>query len=347
MFIFIDTLDAIQHDAKTQRRWKQGKSQGKLSWHSFFSRSKPTARPLASRLLPGILNELTANSHRNEILLMHASQLAEIGSWVAIHSSNLVFGEQEQPMLAASSYWTASKIRLQRWITTLKMFEEDIREPDPNHDPWPALEIVVQEILYSEVLTRVWSATVVTHDWYHESDELHGLAHAVYVSHVEAKNRALRILLLGQAANETAFDRMNVLRRRLERWTDLFLGQLPRGEKAANFGFDRQRVKDFNAEQRVHIGAEFENRQKVLVASFACDLLQDRVDYSANPETNREIAAGILACFPSDRFDSNGLPKSAQMIWLEKSQNDTQMLVDHLFQFEINAKVDETLIQGR
>ena len=36
-------------------------------------------------------------------------------------------------------------------------------------------------------------------------------------------------------------------------------------------------------------------------------------------------------------IDSNGLPKSAQAIWLEKSQNDTQMLVDHLYQFEMEA----------
>ena len=64
-------------------------------------------------------------------------------------------------MLSVSRYWAASKIRLQRWITTLKMFENDVRNPEQNHDPWPALEIVVQEILYSELLTRVWSATVL------------------------------------------------------------------------------------------------------------------------------------------------------------------------------------------
>ena len=268
---------------------------------------------------------------------MHASQLAEIGTWAAVHSGNLVFGEQEQPMLSVSRYWAASKIRLQRWITTLKMFENDVRNPEQNHDPWPALEIVVQEILYSELLTRVWSATVLTHDWYHQSDELYGLAHSVHVSHIEAKNRALRVLLMGQASNEAAFDRMNSLRRRMERWTDLFLGQLPRGDKASVFGFDRERVRDFNGEQRSHVGREFDSRQKVLLASFACELLKGRVSCAANPELNRDIASGVLACFPSDRFDSNGLPKSAQMIWLEKSHNDTQMLVDHLYDFEAAA----------
>ncbi len=272
---------------------------------------------------------------------MHACQLAEIASWVAVHSANLVFGEKEQPMLAATSYWTASKIRLQRWVTALKMFEQDLQNADPRHDPWPALEIVVQEILLSEMLTRIWSATVVTHDWYHQSDELHGLVHSVHISHIEAKNRALRLLLKGQGLNEQAFDRLNGLRRRLERWTDLFLGQLPHGDQASMFGFDRNRVHDFNREQRQSVGPEYSRRQQVLMASFAADLAKNRVEYTANPELNREIASGVLACFPSDRFDSNGLPKSARMIWLEKSQNDTQMLLDHLFGYEASVRTPE------
>ena len=178
---------------------------------------------------------------------------------------------------------------------------------------------------------------MLTHDWYHQTDELHGLAYSVHVAHIEAKNRALRILLTGQSLNETAFDRMNGVRRRIERWTDLFLGQLPRGEQACVFGFDRNRVQDFNDEQRQSVGPDFVTRQKILSVSFATDLLNDQVSYSANPELNREIASGILACFPSDRFDSNGLPKSANAIWLEKSQHDTQMLIDHLMDFETLA----------
>lgn len=269
---------------------------------------------------------------------MHSSQLAELGSWVAINSGNLVFGEQEQPMLVATPYWTASKIRLQRWVAALKMFGQDFEKPESGHNPWPALEIVVQEIFMSEMLTRIWSATVLMHDQYRQKDEMHGLAHSVHVSHIEAKNRAIRIFLNGRSANEAAFDRMNTLRRRVERWTDLFLGLLPNGEQASVFGFDRNRVIDFNREQNEPHGQEFLTRQRVLSASFAVDIVRDQIAYTANPDLNREIAAGVLACFPPDRFDSTGLPKSARMIWLEKSQQDTQLLLDHLLDFENRAE---------
>jgi hypothetical protein len=176
--------------------------------------------------------------------------LAELGSWVASFSSNLVFCKTEQPMMVGTHYWVSSQKRAERWFTALKMFEQDFKNPKVRHDPWPALEIVVQEILLSELLTRVWSAAVTTYDQCRESDELFGLAHSVHIRHQEAKNRALRILLSGQASNEAAFDRLNALRRRIERWTDLFLSQLPDLELASTFAFDESRMKDFGREGR-------------------------------------------------------------------------------------------------
>lgn len=277
---------------------------------------------------------------------MHANQLAELGSWVATNSGSLIYGENDQPMLVATNYWTASRVRLNRWGTALKMFEEDFNQPKSGHDPWPALTIVVQEILMSEMLTRVWAAVVSTHDWYRQSDEMHGLAHSIHIGHIEAKNRAFHVMLKGQELNEESFDQMNALRRRIERWTDLFLGQLPSASESAKFAFDRNRVIDFNDEQVSSVGPEHAIRQKILAASFGTDLLRDNIPFAANPDINREIAAGVLSCFPSDRFDSFGLPKSVRAIWLEKSQVDTQVLVDRLVDFEDKAETTPTQSKG-
>lgn len=283
---------------------------------------------------------------------MHSSQLAELGSWVATHSNNFIFGDQEQPQLVATSYWAASKIRLQRWVTALKMFEQDFKRLAENnesesqsnkHNPWPAFQIVVQEIMMSEMLTRIWSAAVLTHDWHHQSDEMHGLAHSIHIAHVEARNRAVRIMLHAQAIDESAFDQMNVLRRKIERWTDLFLGQLPNSEQAAVFAFDRNRVVDFNREQRESVGPEYNTRLRVLSASFASDMRRIQIPYAANPDLNRDVAAGILSCFPADRFDGQGMPKSTRMIRLEKSHDDTQQLVDQLHEFEKQAEIQAVL----
>ncbi|MEM9413662.1 MAG: hypothetical protein AAGA30_21320, partial [Planctomycetota bacterium] len=62
--------------------------------------------------------------------------------------------------------------------------------------------------------------------------------------------------------------------------------------------------------------------------------------YAANPEANRKLAGGILACFPSDRFDSLGLPKSAQLLWIEKATDETQLLINSLQDLDCQNLID-------
>lgn len=291
-------------------------------------------RPLYTKKLDAVRVSNPHDRTTSAVTHMNAQTLAEIGSWIAIHATAMVHGEPPHQALAVNTYWTASKCRLQRWAGALKMFERDVELDSPDHDPWPAIEIVVQEILLSDLLTRVFSATLVTHDVFHDSDELRGLAHGIHIGHIEAKNRALRIMLKGQAANERAFENMNALRRRIERWTDLFLAQLPRCKESDLFAFDLSRRDDFRRENRRTDSRDKLRRQQVFSASLASDLKSLAIQFPANPELNRQIAAGVISCFAADRFDSFGLPKSASHVWMEKTHLDTQLLVDHLIEVD-------------
>lgn len=274
---------------------------------------------------------------------MNAVAMAEIGSWIAMNSKGFVLGRESQPSMVAKQYWAASQNRLQRWCSALKMFEQDLADEDAVHDPWPAIEVVVQEVLISELLTRVWSSAMVTHDAHNEGDELHGVAHGIHIGHIEAKNRAMRIMLKGQARNEKAFDRLNALRRRVERWTDLFLAQMPACNEADWFAFDKARVKDFRQENGEYDPGQLKTRQQIITASLTSDIANVCVPFPANPELNKAIVSGIIACFPSDRFDSLGLPKSTRMMWIENAHDDTQALMDELVGFEDRS--DQTSIR--
>ena len=265
---------------------------------------------------------------------MHARQLAQIGSWIAVHAPTLIFGNSSPQELVSVDYWTTSKCRIQRWLAALEVFEEDLASTELSHDPWPAIQTVVEEILVSEFLTRVWSAAVMAHDTYQESDELFGLAHSVHISHIEARTRALRMLLKNQAANEEVFDRLNNLRRKIERWTDVFLARVTDVAIAELFAFDEQRVRDFHEEAEYSSPVNQNRRNQVLMAAFATDIASFQSKWAANPELNRKISSSLLACFPSDRFDSLGLPKSFGLVLLEKTQHDTQLLVDRLIEMD-------------
>ena len=260
---------------------------------------------------------------------MHATQLAEIGSWAAFNSGVLVQRSTSFTADSCSQYWTESKCRHNRWMIALKMFEQDVQNETPKHDPWPAIEIVVQEIFVSELLTRVWSAAMVAHDIHYASNELTGIAHSIHIGHLEAKNRAMRLLLSDESVNPEIFERLNSLRRKIERWTDLLLGQIPDTIAAQRFAFQPNRVKDF-AEENAEQSSHQETLRAIYSASLAQDLGSFATKFAANPEINRKIVGGLLACFPSDRFDSFGLPKSVQLMWMEKASDDTQMLINSL-----------------
>ncbi len=273
------------------------------------------------------LSELCTDSKETK---MHAKQMAEIAAWAAFNSVALIQRSTSLTVETCNDYWTQSKCRQNRWMTALKMFEQDVRNASGNHDPWPAIEIVVQEIFVSEMLTRVWSAAMVAHDIRFAASELTGIAHSIHIGHLEAKNRAMRLLLENESVGSEMFEQLNSLRRKVERWTDLLLGQLPDIEASQKFAFQANRVKDFAEESVEANHREYSARQVLYSAALGEDLNGVCNRYAANPSINRKIVGGLLSCFDSDRFDSLGMPKSVRLMWMEKSTDETQLLINSL-----------------
>ena len=76
-----------------------------------------------------------------------------------------------------------------------RMFADDLERDDDQHNPWPAISIVAEEIILSEMLTRVWSAVITQKSSNDQQSEFASIAHSILIGHVEARNRAFRILL--------------------------------------------------------------------------------------------------------------------------------------------------------
>lgn len=261
---------------------------------------------------------------------MHAKHQAEIAAWLAVQADQII--EQLGPVdaMTCEAYWTQSKIRLNRWHAALKIFEQDLQGQTPGHDHWPALEIVVEEILAAEMLTRIWSAILVTADTVNQRDNYSGLAYSVFISHIEIKNRTFRLLLSCQNQNEVVFERLNKLRRSLEKWTDVFLSWLPQPELAQKFSFDRERVGDYVREHRDYEGQQERSRKSILLSSIAQSLNTHCVRWGANPEVNRAIVFGVLAGINRAAYDTIELPVVLRQAWLEKSHHETEQLLVQL-----------------
>lgn len=265
---------------------------------------------------------------------MHARQQAEIAAWIAVHSRDLLPASRHQDALLAQHYWTNSKVRINRWNAALKVFAEDFADPAPDHNPWPAFEIIAEEIFLSEMLTRIWATYLVSLDVQQQREEYTGLVYSTFIAHVETKNRVFRLLLSAQGKNEQVFERLNQLRRLVEKWTDLFLAWFPAQEVAQRFVYDRKRLADFAQERGFYDDAQSAQQQQVLISSMLRGFQQSPSKWSANPELNRRIVDGVVACLENEAFDRVGVPGSLRQVWVEKAHTDTELLVEQLNQLD-------------
>jgi len=222
-------------------------------------------------------------------------------------------------------------------MNALRHFENDVRNFEPEHKPWPAVKMVVEEILLSEILTRIWAAMMSNREKYHEAEEMEAVARNVYANQVEARNRALRLIVTAHQCDLESPADINGLRVHLERWTDLLLAQLPNSEVAVRFAFDVRRMTDFTEEQNSLTKEELRQNSRGYSRIFSDDLLNLTSRFAANPSLNREIAVGVIACLEADRFEFSGLPDATYGIWIEKQGADTQSLVDQLVRLELEA----------
>jgi hypothetical protein len=222
------------------------------------------------------------------------------------------------------SYWTGSKCRHERWGRLLKQFSEATagRSPASCSAEWRKIRPVLEEILGSEVLSRVWTALAAQYDALSGADEFLPVANNVYLAHAESRNRALNILVFGPNAALADAVRMNRLRRRIEHWNDVLIGGLLSTCDASSFAFDARRARNYAADltgddKDLSLSAGWQLLRASLSAVFRSEL------HPAAPsaDLNREIAGSILACLDDQCFDQLGLLRS---VWLDRLSHVTR-----------------------
>ena len=178
---------------------------------------------------------------------MHARQLVELAAHLASHGEVLIRGARRLSNNSLQAYWTASKCRLDRWASAMKtMRQHDVWGWSHEHARQPALaRALLEEVLTGELLTRVWTGVVCGFERREKSNEAEPVVRSVLVGHLEARHRALQLLVSGQCLRAEDVVSLNRLRRRTECWTDLLLGYLMPVHDAREFAFDPVRARDF------------------------------------------------------------------------------------------------------
>ncbi|NQU23082.1 MAG: hypothetical protein HQ567_17530 [Candidatus Nealsonbacteria bacterium] len=275
---------------------------------------------------------------------MHASELVELAAIVSAHGPVLVHGTRQLSETGIEQYWTTSKCRLDRWTRSLRRLTDEVTETDPRQrkTEWPLVRGVLEEILTGEMLTRVWTAVLCAHDRHHDNDRAEPVARSVLIGHLEARHRVLTLLVRGPGIDAEAALKLNHLRRRTERWTDMLIGYLLGMHDVREFAYDPDRAQDFSEDLR------YRSQLKGGQHTWAMVLVSLRAAFKSglsaacpNADLNAKIGAAILSCYPADLFDSTGLFKSLWLQRLSNVTNDAQVLVDELLTLERVAERSE------
>jgi hypothetical protein len=267
---------------------------------------------------------------------MHARDLAELAALVAIHSPLIIQGQGQVPPGASEEYWAASKCRLDRWTRVLRQLLATTNEPRlPATLSWPRLRPVLEEIIASELLTRLWAATAVGHDAARHDDELNPAARNIFAGHLDVRRRLLGLLADGRVIELPHAVQLNHLRRRVERWTDMLLAHVAQFASIDEFAFEPDRARDFASDlDRDSAWSERRLTAKLTLASIRASFAEALDERPGSIDLNRRIGTAILSAFREEITDSMGLVKS---LWLERisqTASDTEGMIEELIDLD-------------
>jgi len=268
---------------------------------------------------------------------MHACELIELAALVTVHGPVLVRTSGRIPEQSIEQYWIASKSRLDRWGRALKDLSNEANDVGPCSRPFEQQRLggLFEEILTGEVLTRVWTAVMCAYDRHRGTEQVEPIVRSVLIGHLEARHRALTLLVSGPRIDAEQAVKLNRLRRRTERWTDSLIGYLTGLEDVSQFAVDPDRAEEFadDLRYRSRLGGG-RHAWPLMLASLRAAFRQGLAGESPNADLNARIASSVLASFRPELFDASGLFRSAWLMRVTSVANDAQGMIDELLTWE-------------
>ncbi|TWU19265.1 hypothetical protein [Allorhodopirellula heiligendammensis] len=272
---------------------------------------------------------------------MHVVELAELAAVMAHHGPALLYRHASVPPEAVSSYWTASRQRLDLWHHTLVRFNraEANASPCSLRQWWQEHIGVIEEILVSELLTRVVAAVADGTDRASGRDEFSPIAQAIYLSHLEARNRVQTLILDRRGCSVSEAIRVNRLRRTTERWMDILIGQLAGHDRAlVRYGIDADRTNGHADDYGWQVTSPQRETIAWLIRASLLESIRPKVALQASlPHANQSIADSLLLILRPELFDSVGTLKSLCLHRIENQVHRTDQLIEDYLHTDIES----------
>ncbi len=265
------------------------------------------------------------------MLPIHARQLVDFAALAASHGPALIVGASRISETCIEQYWLASQARLERWAHGLRSFQWSVSVTgSPVPKAWGLVRPVIEEILVSEILTRVWTAVLSAHDRRRGSATAEPTARSVLLGHLESRRRALALLVDTPGLDLTEAVHLNRLRRRCERWSDVLIGHLLETHNVSEFAVEPSRAREFADDLRTSDQTGGNLAWSLTAAAIRSAFRTGLCDHAPAGEQNARIAQAVLATFPPELFDSTGAFHSLFTVRMLHAASDAAGLVDEL-----------------
>jgi hypothetical protein len=254
---------------------------------------------------------------------MHCVQTADLASLLSEHGPAIVHSRTRFATPAVARYWAASRNRFELWHQTLARYRRAEESGDfaSLRCWWQDHVVVMEEVLVTEILTRVIAALTASVEVETTEEETSPITHAVSIAHIEARNRVQKIMLFGRGNSIEDAVRLNRLRQAVERWTDAMIGRMRGGaRRSLQYAFDSRRAAHYREDiGRLGRGAPLSTAMWLMNASMRDTLSRRTSRQTALPEANRAVTQSVLAMLRPELFDSLGALKSS---WLHQLETD-------------------------
>jgi hypothetical protein len=248
---------------------------------------------------------------------LNLHHLAEIAALVSAHAAHLIEQPGKMPARPLQNFWKHSRHRLHGWTFRLRseMGKFDSLEPELQESAWGRTEPILEQIFVSDLLTRVWAAVLTASDRRRQVPFAEPIARNVLVGHLEARHLALGMMVNCPQGQLRRVQRIDRLRRSMERWTDLLLGHLVCRYDVGEFAFEVQRAVDFGNDQ-IEGGLLQPGTPawRLLIAGLTLAIPKTHPTGPIRSREHDRVVQSIIGAFPADAFAADGSLRSLMCV---------------------------------
>ncbi len=259
-------------------------------------------------------------------------QIAETAAFASARSAFLLEDRTPVSQEHLQSYWKCCRGRMLDWLRRLEALSAEAESTSSDRHPaiWEAARPMVDEILVTDILTRVWATVLAASDLNRGSRDATPIARHTFDGQLDVRNRALRLVLHDLQIPVSEVARVDRLRRKAERWTDILIGHLALNFQLDEFAHEPERAVEFGEGQICEILRATDEPLWDFVLTGIRMAFAQLQDAAPSEAWNHGVVRSVLGSFPADSFDEYGTFKGIRQVRIERGTVGSDRVLEAL-----------------